>query len=146
MVNTARSAGFDLDMEAQTSLESARSWLERGLQGKRPLPRIMVLDLDLGLGLGSGYEFLRLRHHAPALSEIHTIVRSGIAEENRRICELFNVDFYIPKWEGAAALQEALQTLNPLGRSNDPRHRIIEPRLAKPGRFQATLSSAGSTS
>ena len=104
----------------------------------------MILDLDLGLD--SGYEFLRLRHHAPALSEIHTIVRSGIAEENRRICELFNVGVYIPKWEGAAALQEALQTLNPLGRSNDPRHRIIEPRLAKPGRFQATLSSAGSTS
>jgi CheY-like chemotaxis protein len=112
-VKTARAAGFT-EIDARSSLESAQSWLVKRLQGKLPLPIVIVVDLDLGLD--SGYELLRFRHATPAMSNVQIIVWTQLGDENRQICELFGVEFYIPKWKGANALQEALQEVNPTGR------------------------------
>lgn len=111
-VKTARSAGFT-EIDARSSLESAQSWLEKRLQGTLPLPIAIVVDLDLGLD--SGYELLRFRHATPAMSNVQIIVWTQLGDENRQICELFGVEFYIPKWKGAEALQEALQEVSLTG-------------------------------
>jgi len=105
---TVRAAGFPA-IEVRDSYESARSWLEGRLEAHLPPPHVMILDLDLGLD--SGYDLLRLWYVTPAWSNMHVIVWTDLPEDNREICELFNVDFYIAKWEGAAALQKALQML-----------------------------------
>jgi len=81
-----------------------------------PLPIAIVVDLDLGLD--SGYELLRFRHATPAMSNVRIIVWTQLGDENREICELFGVEFYIPKWKGTEALQEALQELNLTGRDS----------------------------
>jgi len=117
-VKTARSAGFT-EIDARSSLESAQSWLEKTLQGTLPLPIAIVVDLDLGLD--SGFELLRFRHATPAMSNVQIIVWTQLGDENRQICELFGVEFYIPKWKGAKALQEALQEVNLTGRDSSPR-------------------------
>jgi DNA-binding response OmpR family regulator len=106
--NTVNSAGFTA-IEVRDSYESARCWLEGRLEAHLPLPHVIVLDLDLGLD--SGYDLLRFWYFTPALSNAHVIVWTDLPEENRKICELFNVHFYIPKWEGTAALRKALQML-----------------------------------
>ena len=108
-VKTARSAGFS-EIDARSSLESAQSWLDKRLQEAMPLPAVMVIDLDLGPD--SGYELLRFRHETPAMSNVQIIVWTQLGDENRQICELFKAEFYIPKWKGAMALQEALQAVN----------------------------------
>ena len=114
-VKTAGSAGFT-EIEARSSLESAQSWLEKRLQDTLPLPIAIVVDLDLGPD--SGYELLRFRHATPAMSNVQIIVWSQLGDEHRQICELFDVEFYIPKWKGAEALQEALQEVNLRGRDS----------------------------
>ena len=103
-VKTARWAGFT-EIDARSSLESAQSWLEKRLQGTLPLPIAIVVELDLGPD--SGYELLRFRHATPAMSNVQ-ILWTQLGDENRQICELFGVEFYIPKWKGAEALQRGL--------------------------------------
>ena len=106
---TARSAGI-LEIEARTSLDSARLYLEKGLKGENPLPDGIVLDLDLGYD--SGYELLRYWHSTPELSKIPLIVWSVLGDEQREMCNLFKVNLFVGKWEGTAAFREALSRLN----------------------------------
>jgi len=106
--DTAHSLGIS-DVEARTSLQAAMAYLEKGLQGEVPLPDGIVLDLDLGYE--SGYELLRYWHCTPRLSEIPLIVWSVLGEEQRTMCNLFKVKRFVGKWEGNAALREALGKL-----------------------------------
>jgi CheY-like chemotaxis protein len=102
---TARSIGIP-EVEARTSLESARRYLEKGLNGEGPLPDGIVVDLDLGYE--SGYELLRYWHSTPGLSKIPVIVWSVLGDEQRAMCNLFKVRQYVAKWEGEAAFRAAL--------------------------------------
>jgi CheY-like chemotaxis protein len=104
----ARAAGIS-EIEARTTLDAAKSYLERGLKGECPLPDGIVLDLDLGYE--SGYELLRFWHSTPALSKIPLIVWSVLGEEQRDMCKLFKVNCFVGKWEGTAAFREALANL-----------------------------------
>ncbi|MGA8668919.1 MAG: hypothetical protein WB679_03555, partial [Terracidiphilus sp.] len=60
--DAARSVGI-AEVEARTTLDAAKSYLEKGLKGEGPLPDGIVLDLDLGYD--SGYELLRWWHSTP---------------------------------------------------------------------------------
>jgi CheY-like chemotaxis protein len=106
--DVARSVGIS-EVEARTSLDAARSYLEKGLKGEGTLPEGIVLDLDLGYD--SGYELLRFWHSTPALSAIPLIVWSVLGEEQREMCKLFKVNCFVGKWEGTAAFREALGKL-----------------------------------
>ncbi len=106
--DAARSVGIS-EVEARTTLDAAKSYLERGLAGQGPLPDGIVLDLDLGYD--SGYELLRFWHSTPALSKIPLIVWSVLGEEQRGMCNLFKVNCFVGKWEGAAAFRDALGKL-----------------------------------
>ena len=106
--DAARSLGVE-DVEARTSLDAALTYLEKGLKGEYPLPDGIVLDLDLGRD--SGYELLRFWHSSPELSKIPLIVWSVLGEEHSRMCNLFKVKTFVGKWEGVAALREALGRL-----------------------------------
>lgn len=108
---TARSVGIST-IEARTSSQAARAYLEKGLEGELPLPDGIVLDLDLGYE--SGYELLRYWHSTPGLAKIPLIVWTLLGEEQREICNLFKVSGYVSKWEGIAAFREALSKLGPL--------------------------------
>jgi len=104
--DTARSAGIT-EIEARTTAQAAKHFLDDGLKGKSPLPFAIVLDLDLGYE--SGYELLRYWHSTPDLAKIPMIVWTLLGEEQREICSLFKVDRYISKWEGRTALRNALR-------------------------------------
>lgn len=103
---TARAAGIT-EVEARSTAHAAMLYLEKGLRAEQPLPNIIVLDLDLGYE--SGYELLRYWHSSPELKQIPLIVWTILGEEQKEICSLFKVSGYVSKWEGAAALREALK-------------------------------------
>ncbi len=105
---TARSLGIT-EVDSKTSLNAAKSYLEKGLQGEGPLPDGIVLDLTLGYE--SGYELLRFWHSSPRLSQIPIMVWSVREDNQREMCELFKVTSFVSKWEGEAALREALGKL-----------------------------------
>ena len=106
----AQQLGID-EVDARTSLDAARSYLDKRLQENGPLPDAILLDLDLGYD--SGYELLRYWHSTPGLSQIPMIVWSILGDEQRAMCNLFRVHRYVAKWEGEAALREALLALEP---------------------------------
>lgn len=106
--NTAYSLGFE-HIDARTSLQGARTYLEHALDGDSPLPDAIVLDLNLGYD--SGYELLRFWHRTPQLSKIPLIVWSILGDEQREMCNLFKVSAFVGKWEGNEALREALANL-----------------------------------
>lgn len=97
------------EVEARTSLDAARSFLDRGLNGEIALPDAIVLDLDLGYD--SGYELLRYWHSTPALSKVPLIVWSVLGEEQAEMCNLFKVNAYVGKWAGPQAIRDALAKL-----------------------------------
>lgn len=105
---TARTAGI-ADVEARNTAQAAMLYLEKGLRSEHPLPDTIILDLDLGYE--SGYELLRYWHSSPELKRIPLIVWTILGEEQKEICNLFKVSDYVSKWEGAAALREALKKL-----------------------------------
>ena len=107
--DAARSTGFD-DIEAFVDVDPAMSSLKRALRGESLLPTAIILDLNQGPG--NGYELVRLWHSTRIQTNIKMIVWSGLAEQNREMCNLFAVDAYVCKREGEGALREALQRLN----------------------------------
>lgn len=106
---TARSMGI-AEVEARTSFDTAKAYLDRGLSGEGPLPDGIVLDLDLGYD--SGYELLRYWHSTPGLAGIPLIVWSVLGEEQRSMCNLFKVQSFVGKWEGTEAFRDALGQMN----------------------------------
>jgi CheY-like chemotaxis protein len=104
----ARSVGI-AEIEARTSIQTARTYLEKGLQGESPLPDAIILDLDLGYE--SGYELLRFWHSTPRLAQIPVIVWSILGTEHAEMCKLFKVNCYVGKWEGGSAIRDALAGL-----------------------------------
>lgn len=104
----AKSVGI-VEIDAQTSVQSAQTYLEKGLREEMPLPDAIVLDLNLGYE--SGYELLRFWHRTPRLAKIPLIVWSVLGDEQRKMCELFKINSYVAKWEGYEAFREALGNL-----------------------------------
>jgi DNA-binding response OmpR family regulator len=107
--HTARSVGFE-NIETHDSLSSAICSLERGLRGEQPLPDVILVDLDLGFD--SGFEMMRFWHSAMPHSNVRLVVWSLLADTNREVCALFKVDAYVGKFEGQAALHDALELLS----------------------------------
>ena len=105
----ANTAGFE-EIEACSSVALAIESIEQGLRRERPLPDAIVLDLNLGYE--SGYELLRHWRTTWGDSTIRIVVWSVLGERNRELCALFRVDAYVPKWEGDAALHEALRKVS----------------------------------
>jgi CheY-like chemotaxis protein len=105
---TAQSIGFS-EVDALSSVQAARIYLEECLKGERQLPDGIVLDLDLGYE--SGYELLRYWHSTPRLSRIPVIVWSILGEDQREMCSLFKVNRFVAKWEGEEAFRDALSSL-----------------------------------
>jgi CheY-like chemotaxis protein len=97
------------DVEARTTASGARVYLEKALEGETALPDGIVLDLSLGYE--SGYELLRFWHRTPRLSQIPVLVWSVMGDEQRDMCKLFRVNYFVGKWEGEGALREALAKL-----------------------------------
>jgi len=108
--DTAESVGFD-QVEAKASVESARAYLERALEGSEALPNGIILDLDLEYE--SGYELLRYWHKTPRLREIPLIGWSILGQEHAEMCKLFNVTLFVGKWESAQEFRQALAGLVP---------------------------------
>jgi CheY-like chemotaxis protein len=106
--DTARSLGIT-DVESRTTSTSARAYLEQALDGAIPLPDGIVLDLNLGYE--SGYEVLRFWHSTPALKKIPVIVWSVLGDDQREMCKLFKVEYFVAKWEGEKAFREVLASL-----------------------------------
>lgn len=103
-----RLAGFT-EIEARTTPQSARAYLEDRLEQEGVLPDGIVLDLDFGIE--SGYELLRFWHSTPKLRGVPVVVWSVMGEEQRKMCDLFKVRQFVGKWEGNDALQQALQSI-----------------------------------
>lgn len=106
--DTAQSLGFTT-IESRSSAMAAKLLLEKGLDGERPLPDVIVLDLDLGYE--SGFELMRYWHSNARLAAIPIIVWTILGEEQREICRLFKVTAYIFKSDDVRPLREALAGL-----------------------------------
>jgi len=104
-----QSIGFQ-EVEARTTAGAARIRLDAAIEGKQPLPDVILLDLDLGFE--SGYELLRFWYKNPYLSTVRMVVWTVLADEEREMCRLFGVHDFVPKWEGAAGLKTTLGTLS----------------------------------
>lgn len=96
------------DVLAKSSVFAARSYLEKAIKGEEALPGCMILDLDLGVE--SGFELLRFWHSTRELSSVAMIVWS-VVDEQRELCKLFKVDLFVSKWQGAAAIRDALEQI-----------------------------------
>jgi DNA-binding response OmpR family regulator len=107
-VAAAQEAGFS-DVEARSSIATARDFLEKILDGSRPVPDAVVLDLDLGYE--SGFELLRFWHSNPQLARIPVVVWTILGNQYREICEMFKVTAYVDKGAGGSALRTALTGL-----------------------------------
>jgi CheY-like chemotaxis protein len=103
---TAKSMGI-AEVVARTSMGSAKTYLEKGLEGEGPLPDAILLDLTLGHD--SGYELLRFWHSNPTLAKIPVVVWS--VRDQHDMCELFAVTSFVYKWDGDGALRDALKKL-----------------------------------
>lgn len=104
----AESVGFK-SVQAIGSVRGAIAFLEECIEKGGPLPDAIVLDLDLGVE--SGFELLRFWYATPSLSKIPVLVWS-IVEEQRKVCELFKIRAFVPKWDGPEALRQALAELD----------------------------------
>lgn len=105
---TAKLAGFT-EIEAKTTPQSARAYLEDCLADGKDLPGGIVLDLDFGYE--SGYELLRYWHSTPKLRGVPVVVWSVMGDEQRKMCDLFNVKQFVGKWEEDEVLQRALKSM-----------------------------------
>jgi CheY-like chemotaxis protein len=105
---TAKLAGF-AEVEARTTPQSARAYLEDLLALGRTRPDGIVLDLDFGVE--SGYELLRFWHSTPKLREVPVVVWSVMGDEQRKMCDLFRVKQFVGKWEANEVLQQVLQSI-----------------------------------
>ncbi len=115
--DAARAMGI-ADVELFQWLAPAQSRLREGLRGEAPLPDAIILDL--ALGCESGYELLRLWHSNRAQAKVHMIVWSHLEERNQQLCELFNIDSYVSKWDGVGALSDALRLVNVAAQNGRP--------------------------
>ena len=95
-------------VEARTSASAAQLYLQSALDGKSPVPDVMVVDLDLGYE--SGFELLRFWHSHPELSQIRLIVWTVMGEEQQEICRLFGVSAVINKADGVVALRREIES------------------------------------
>ena len=105
----AEDSGFS-GVEARSSAAMAKSHLEKGLAGERPLPDAILLDLDLGYE--SGFELLRFWHSEPRLSTIPLVVWTIMGDQYREICGMFKVRAYVSKSEGVSPLRSVLSGLS----------------------------------
>lgn len=103
--DVAKSLGAST-IEARVNATSAKAHLESALEGKQPLPDLIIVDLDLGYE--SGFELLRYWHGNPRLSQIRLIVWTVMGDEQQEICRLFKVSAVVHKGEGAVALKAAI--------------------------------------
>src|SRR5437868_5492235 len=106
--DVAQSAGIST-VEGRTSASMAQLYLEAALQGKNPLPNVILLDLDLGYE--SGHELLRFWHRNLKASGVRLVVWTILGEEQQHLCRLFGASAVVPKWKGAGALRRALEPL-----------------------------------
>jgi CheY-like chemotaxis protein len=106
--NAAERSGFSV-VEARSSSGAAKAYLEKGLEGTRPLPDAIVLDIDLGHE--SGFELLRYWYGDPRLSKIPLFVWTILGQQYEEMCQMFKVKGYIHKGDGGSALRSALDGL-----------------------------------
>jgi DNA-binding response OmpR family regulator len=105
--DVSHALGFS-NVQARTSARSAQLYLEAALEGKEPVPDVVVVDLDLGYD--SGFELLRFWHSKRELSSAsRMIVWTAMGEEQMEICRLFKIAAVVPKAEGIEALKRAIQ-------------------------------------
>jgi CheY-like chemotaxis protein len=103
----AHSLGYS-DVQARTTARAAQLYLEAALEGKHPIPDVIIVDLDLGYD--SGFELLRFWHSKHELSSAsRIIVWTGMGEEQMEICRLFKIAAVVSKADGAEALKRAVQ-------------------------------------
>ena len=95
------------EIEGRVSATTAKLYLDGIIDGNQARPDVIILDLDLGYE--SGHELLRFWHSHPTLSSIPLVVWTALGKEQQELCQLFNVNAVVAKWEGAAALKRVLE-------------------------------------
>jgi CheY-like chemotaxis protein len=97
--------GSRTEVEVLSSIPRALNFLEDVKAGKRPAPRLVILDLDFGQD--SGFEFLRA-WRSSALGDVPIIVWTVMEESLLKISSMFGVSEVVPKSEGPEALDQAI--------------------------------------
>lgn len=95
-------------LDVISDLSGALLRLEEMARGKLPKPNVIILDL--AFSLDTGFEVLRYWKSKPALKSISVVVWTAVGDTEQQLGTMFGVHRVVPKWAGAAELEQAVRT------------------------------------
>jgi CheY-like chemotaxis protein len=98
--------GFE-KVDPAATVSAALLYLDEVAERKRPVPDLILLDLSLGYE--SGFEVLRRWKSDARLKPIKVVVWTQMGEREQQLCQLFGLEYIIPKWKNIQELQTAMQ-------------------------------------
>jgi CheY-like chemotaxis protein len=99
------------EVEAVSNIPAALLRLEDILENKLPTPDLIILDLHFTMD--SGFAVLRRWKEHPRLKDIPVVVWTNMGDTERRLCEYFGVNRFVPKSAGPTGLEQALKASAP---------------------------------
>jgi CheY-like chemotaxis protein len=95
------------EIDAASNVAAALLRLQDVNDGKLPPPDLIILDLNFPAD--SGFEVLRYRKMYPRLRSTPIIVWTALSENERQLCDIFEVRRVVPKHAGPRELEYALR-------------------------------------
>jgi CheY-like chemotaxis protein len=95
------------DIQAFSRADLALLHLQQVMEGRRPVPGLIVLDLEMGME--SGFEVLRFLKSHPELRSIRVVVWTQMGEVEQELCRHFGVEV-VQKTAARTELRSVLRT------------------------------------
>ncbi|HEU5413095.1 MAG TPA: response regulator [Candidatus Angelobacter sp.] len=99
------------EIDAANDVPRALVTLQDGVDGRKPLPSLILLDLSFTQE--SGFEILRYwKSNKDSMKDTRIVVWTVMGETEQQLCRYFGVDV-VPKWAGPDELEKALREYAP---------------------------------
>jgi CheY-like chemotaxis protein len=95
------------DIQAFSRADLALLHLQQVMEGRRPVPGLIILDLEMGME--SGFEVLRFLKSHPQLSSIRVVVWTQMGHVEQELCRHFGVEV-VQKTAARTELRSVLRT------------------------------------
>jgi CheY-like chemotaxis protein len=99
------------DVDAVNNIPGALIILQDAVDGKKPLPNLVLLDLSFARE--SGFEVLRYwKSNKDSMKDTRIVVWTVMGETEQQLCRYFGVDV-VAKWAGPDELEKVLRDYAP---------------------------------
>lgn len=99
------------DVDAVNNVPGALMILQDGVDGKKPLPDLVLLDLSFTRE--SGFEVLRYwKSNKNSMKGTRVVVWTVMGETEQQLCRYFGVEV-VSKWAGPEELEKVLRQYSP---------------------------------